>query len=107
MFSGMHTQNITAGSNAILRRLWRIKKLGHREKNDVCPEHNAGMTVIPQILTNHAEDFLAIAEILREYGYDTVNLNLGCRRARWRQEDAAPDFLCDAGRAGSFSGRDF
>ena len=54
------------------------KKLGHREKNDVCPEHNAGMTVIPQILTNHAEDFLAIAEILREYGYDTVNLNLGC-----------------------------
>ena len=54
------------------------KKLGHREKNDVCPEHNAGMAVVPQILTNRAEDFLAIAEILREYGYDTVNLNLGC-----------------------------
>ena len=54
------------------------KKLGHREKNDVCPEHNAGMAVVPQILTNRAEDFLAIAEILWEYGYDTVNLNLGC-----------------------------
>lgn len=69
------------------------KKLGHREKNDVCPEHNAGMAVVPQILTNRAEDFLAIAEILREYGYDTVNLNLGCRRAQWRQEGAAPDSL--------------
>lgn len=78
MSTGMHTQNITVESNAILRRLWRIKSLDTREKNDVCPEHNAGMAVVPQILTNRAEDFLAIAEILREYGYDTVNLNLGC-----------------------------
>lgn len=82
------------------------KKLGHREKNDVCPEHNAGMAVVPQILTNRAEDFLAIAEILREYGYDTVNLNLGCPSGTWRQE-ARRRIPCDAGRAGSFSGRDF
>lgn len=42
------------------------------------PGTQCGNAVVPQILTNRAEDFLAIAEILREYGYDTVNLNLGC-----------------------------
>ena len=34
------------------------------------------MTVIPQILTNQAEDFLSLTKELREYGYDTFNLNI-------------------------------
>lgn len=54
------------------------KKMSFRERNDILPEHNEGMTVIPQILTNQAEDFLSLTKELREYGYDTVNLNLGC-----------------------------
>lgn len=54
------------------------KKMSSRERNDILPEHNEGMTVIPQILTNQAEDFLSLTKELKEYGYDTVNLNLGC-----------------------------
>lgn len=54
------------------------KKLGSRERNDVLPEHNEGMHVIPQILTNRADDFLEIEKQLYEYGYREVNLNLGC-----------------------------
>ena len=55
------------------------KKLSSKEKNDVIPEHNVGMDVIPQILTNKAEEFCYIANRLKEYyGYDEVNLNLGC-----------------------------
>lgn len=54
------------------------KKLNHKELNDILPEHNVGMDVVPQILTNRAEDFLGIAEELKEYGYREVNLNLGC-----------------------------
>ena len=42
------------------------------------PEHNIGMYTVPQILTNNVEDFLRTAEKLREYGYEEVNLNLGC-----------------------------
>ena len=49
-----------------------------REKRDVLPEHNAGMAVVPQILTNWAEDFLQTAALLGEMGYREVNLNLGC-----------------------------
>ena len=54
------------------------KKMSSRERNDILPEHNEGMTVIPQILTNQAEDFLSLTKELKEYSYDTVNLNLGC-----------------------------
>ena len=54
------------------------KKMSSRERNDILPEHNEGMTIIPQILTNQAEDFLSLTKELKEYGYDTVNLNLGC-----------------------------
>ena len=54
------------------------RKLTSREMNDVLPEHNRGMDVVPQILTNRAEDFIWAAEKLRSLGYDEVNLNLGC-----------------------------
>lgn len=49
-----------------------------REKNDILPEHNNGMNVVPQILTNQAELFLSTVEYLKEYGYQEMNLNLGC-----------------------------
>lgn len=52
--------------------------LNHKELNDILPEHNVGMTVVPQILTNHADVFLELASRMQEYGYTCVNLNLGC-----------------------------
>lgn len=54
------------------------KKMNRRELREVLPEHNKGLTVIPQILTNKADEFLLIVKQLSELGYDTVNLNLGC-----------------------------
>lgn len=52
--------------------------LNHRERQDILPAHNQGMEVIPQILTNQADLFLELGEILAGYGYGEVNLNLGC-----------------------------
>ncbi len=49
-----------------------------KEKNDILPEHNAGMRVVPQILTNQPEYFVHTAKALQQMGYDEVNLNLGC-----------------------------
>lgn len=54
------------------------KKLNHKEINDIMSEHNEGMEVVPQILTNRVEDFLCIAREVEKFGYKTVNLNLGC-----------------------------
>ncbi len=54
------------------------RNLSFREKEDILPEHNKGMDVIPQILTNKADEFLDIAEKVAAFGYKEVNLNLGC-----------------------------
>ena len=54
------------------------RHMNSRERNDVLPEHNVGMYTVPQILTNRADEFLALAEQLSGYGYREVNLNLGC-----------------------------
>ena len=45
---------------------------------DVLPENNTCPNVIPQILTNRADEFNFTAMQLKEMGYDEINLNLGC-----------------------------
>lgn len=54
------------------------KSLNTKELRDILPENNTGITLVPQVLTNSAGRFLAVAKELSSYGYDTVNLNLGC-----------------------------
>lgn len=54
------------------------KNLNFKEMNEVSPDHNKGIVVIPQILTNQPETFLSIVCKLSDYGYQEVNLNLGC-----------------------------
>ncbi len=49
-----------------------------REREDVEPANNAGVPLVPQILTNRDGDFLWAAGELFEYGYREINLNLGC-----------------------------
>ena len=49
-----------------------------KEFRDVLPEHNEGIPLIPQLLTNNASDFIWGAGELKRMGYDEVNLNLGC-----------------------------
>jgi tRNA-dihydrouridine synthase len=53
-------------------------ELSSREKNDILPEHNEGARIIPQIMTNHWEGFVWTSQELKKYGYEEVNLNLGC-----------------------------
>lgn len=52
--------------------------LSTREKNDILPEHNNSLHLIPQILGNQAEGFLVVAKLLEDMGYQEVNFNLGC-----------------------------
>lgn len=49
-----------------------------KEEAEISRENNRGMKLVPQILTNHASDFLKTAEKLACYGYEEINLNLGC-----------------------------
>ena len=50
----------------------------NRDKRDILPENNVGLYLVPQILTNNAEQFLDMADKLSAFGYREINLNLGC-----------------------------
>lgn len=49
-----------------------------RELNDILPEHNQGINAVPQILTNNSEYFVGTVNEIIKFGYNEVNLNLGC-----------------------------
>lgn len=79
--------------------------MGHlsaREKKDILPAHNAGMWTVPQILTNQAEDFLRTAVKLKEYGYEEVNLNLGCPSKTVVTKRRGAGFLAEPERLEAF-----
>ena len=54
------------------------KKFSTREKNDILPENNIGLNVVPQLLTNNSEHFIWACNEIEKMGYTEVNLNLGC-----------------------------
>lgn len=49
-----------------------------KEKADMAPENNAGIPVVPQILSNNAQETLWAVDEIRALGYREINLNLGC-----------------------------
>ncbi|KPU45570.1 putative tRNA-dihydrouridine synthase [Oxobacter pfennigii] len=53
-------------------------KLKTRELNDILPENNEGLYLIPQLLSNNSKDFISMANKINQFGYEEINLNLGC-----------------------------
>ena len=66
-----------------------------RGLNDVLPEHNEGVPVVPQLLTNKADDFISAARRLQDLGYNEVNLNLGCPSGTVVSKKKGAGFLSD------------
>lgn len=54
------------------------RTLRTNELRDILPENNHVKALIPQILTNDADRFREAVQALKAYGYEEVNLNLGC-----------------------------
>ena len=67
-----------------------------KEKRDILPENNQEVPLIPQVLTNKPELMLAAAkELLDVYGYEEVNLNLGCPSKTVVSKGKGSGFLAD------------
>jgi tRNA-dihydrouridine synthase len=47
-------------------------------EKDLLPENNIGLEVIPQIITNDIDEFLFVANYVKQLGYNELNWNLGC-----------------------------
>lgn len=54
------------------------RKMKKREIRDILPENNEGAYVVPQIISNNADNFIRFARLIEQRGYNEVNLNLGC-----------------------------
>ena len=54
------------------------RTMSKRESGDLLPEHNQGIDLVPQILTNNSGAFIKTASMIKDMGYDEINLNLGC-----------------------------
>lgn len=54
------------------------KSFKTKELRDLLPENNEGLNIVPQILTNDSEGFISTSKKLKEFGYNEINLNLGC-----------------------------
>ena len=54
------------------------RKMKAREIKDILAENNVGVYVVPQIISNNADNFIRFARLIEQRGYNEVNLNLGC-----------------------------
>lgn len=59
-------------------RLQGQMEIKESEKRDILPENNKGINLIPQILTNDADEFLFVAKQVQKMGYKELNWNLAC-----------------------------
>lgn len=73
-----------------------------KEKQDVAPENNQGMYVVPQIMANKADEFVWAVRELGKLGYEEVNLNLGCPAATVVSKKKGSGFLAYPDELDSF-----
>ena len=64
-------------------------------ERDILPENNANITVIPQVMTNSAEEFLFIANYVKQLGYKELNWNLGCPYPMVTKRGMGSGLICD------------
>ena len=69
------------------------EKFKTREINDILPENNQGLVLVPQLLTNNAKDFIHTSKKIKLLGYNEINLNLGCPSRTVVSKDKGSGFL--------------
>ena len=72
-----------------------MKGFSKSELMELNSEYNKGQYLIPQILTNSAEDFLKLADEIEEMGYSEFNINLGCPSGTVTSKGRGSGFLQD------------
>lgn len=53
-------------------------KMKKREIKDILPENNPDIHLVPQIISNNADNFIRFVHLISDRGYREINFNLGC-----------------------------
>ncbi len=83
------------------------RALTAREERELPPADSVGFPVTVQLLTKNAEDFLWMACVCRDRGYDEVNLNLGCPSGTVVSKGKGSGMLTDPAALDAFLDRIF
>ncbi|GAA4240061.1 tRNA-dihydrouridine synthase family protein [Winogradskyella damuponensis] len=62
---------------------------------DLQLENNTDLEVIPQIMTNRADEFLFVVDYIQELGYKELNWNLGCPYPMVTNRGMGSGLICD------------
>lgn len=77
-----------------------IKKM--KEFKDILPENNENVCLIPQLLSNNADDFILAAKQIKDVGYNEINLNVGCPSGTVTSKGKGAGMLRDTERLDNF-----
>ncbi len=64
-------------------------------QRDLQLENNKELEVIPQIMTNDADEFLFVVDYIQELGYKELNWNLGCPYPMVTKRGMGSGLICD------------
>lgn len=78
------------------------KSMDARELRDILPDNNKNVVVVPQVLTNKVEELIVIAKELKNFGYDEINLNIGCPSKTVTAKQKGAGFLEDTKKLEQF-----
>lgn len=62
---------------------------------DLLLKNNTTLTVIPQIMTNSADEFIFVTKYIRKLGYKELNWNLGCPYPMVINKGMGSGLICD------------
>ena len=69
-------------------------------QKDIALKNNKTLEVIPQIMTNKAEEFIFVTKYIRELGYKELNWNLGCPYPMVTNKGMGSGLICDPEKIG-------
>ena len=81
--------------------------LTRRDRRELERSGSGPQSLVPQVMTRRAEDFLWAAEVAADLGYDEVNLNLGCPSGTVTAKGKGSGFLARPEELDRFFGQVF
>lgn len=67
-------------------------------QNDIAPENNSTLEVIPQVITNDPDEFVFVAKYVQSLGYKELNWNLGCPYPMVTKSGMGSGLICQPAR---------
>ena len=64
-------------------------------QRDLQPENNTSLEVIPQVMTNDADEFLFVVKYVQQLGYKELNWNLGCPYPMVTKQGMGSGLICN------------